>query len=72
MFDTSFDGPYEKQECSRPVYGGAAKRPYTQKQIKDPYGDDVMLASAPYEGVLGPYKIIYGEDGSISLVPVGA
>ena len=67
----SFDGPYEKQEWSRLVYENAAKRPYTQKQIKDPYGDDVMLASAPYEGVLWPYKIVYGEDGSITLVPAG-
>jgi beta-fructofuranosidase len=67
----SFDGPYEKQEWSRLVYEGAATRPYTQKQIKDPYGDDVMLASAPYEGVLWPYKIVYGEDGSVTLVPVG-
>ncbi len=67
----SFDGPYEKQEWSRLVYENAAKRPYTQKQIKDPYGDDVMLASAPYEGVLWPYKIAYGEDGSITLVPAG-
>ena len=63
----SFDGPYEKQKWSRLVYDGAAGRPYTQKQIKDPFENDVMLASAPYEGVLWPYKIIYAEDGSISL-----
>ena len=63
----SFDGPYEKQNWSRIEYKGAAHRPYIQKQIKDPFGDDVMLASAPYEGVLWPYKIVYGEDGSISL-----
>ena len=65
-----FDGPYEKQEWSRLVYEGAATSPYTQKQIKDPYGDDVMLASAPYNGVLWPYKIVYGEDGSVALVPM--
>ena len=63
----SFDGPFEKQAWSKLVYNGAAKRPYTQKQIKDPFGDDVMLASAPYEGVLWPYKILYGDNGSISL-----
>ena len=63
----SFDGPYEKQEWSRLVYEGAPKRPYTQKQIKDPFGDDVMLASVPYDGVHWPYKIAYGKDGSITL-----
>ena len=63
----SFDGPYEKQSWSRLVYEGAPKRPYTQKQIKDPFGEDVMLASSPYDGVAWPYKIVYGEDGSISL-----
>ena len=66
----SFDGPYEKQSWSRLAYKDAAHRPYIQKQIKDPFGDDVMLASAPYEGVLWPYKIVYAEDGSISLEPL--
>ncbi len=66
----SFDGPYEKQSWSRLAYKDASHRPYTQKQIKDPFGDDVMLASAPYEGVLWPYKIVYAEDGSISLEPL--
>ena len=66
----SFDGPYEKQVWSRLAYKNAATRPYTQKQIKDPFGDDVMLASAPYDGVLWPYEIVYGEDGSITLQPV--
>ena len=63
----SFDGPYEKQSWSRLVYKDAPKRPYTQKQIKDPFGEDVMLPSAPYDGVLWPYKINYADDGSMSL-----
>ena len=68
----SFDGPYEKQAWSRLEYKDASHRPYIQKQIKDPFGDDVMLASAPYEGVLWPYKIVYAENGSISLEPIGS
>ena len=63
----NFDGPYEKQEWSRLIYKGAAAAAYTQKQIKDPFGDDVMLASSPYSGVLWAYKINYADDGSVSL-----
>lgn len=60
-----FDGPYLKQPWSKIGYE-TDQYYYIQKQITDPYGDDVMLVMAPYKGVLWPYKIHYGIDGKIT------
>lgn len=61
-----FDGPFIRQPWSVVDYK-TNRYCYIQKQIVDPYGQDVALVMSPYDGVLWPYKITYGTDGKVTL-----
>ncbi len=62
----SITGPYRRQSWSDITYPEAAAAGYIQKQMLDPFGDEVMLVMAPYRGVLWPYAMHYAEDGAIT------
>ena len=61
-----FDGPFLPQPWSSMEYH-TNHYCYIQKQIKDPWGEDVALVMSPYDGVLWPYKILYGDQGEIRM-----
>lgn len=68
----SISGPYEKQPWSEVKYPDTTKWYYIQKQMLDPYGDEVMLPMSPFTGVLWPYYIDYSYDGTVSFRKVTA
>lgn len=63
-----FDGPFLRQPWSAVDYK-TSRYCYIQKQMVDPFGDEVAVTMTPYTGLLWPYKLLYGEDGSVTLEP---
>ncbi|MCQ6559246.1 hypothetical protein [Paenibacillus mendelii] len=61
-----FDGPYEAKPWSRITLPDVSYF-YIAKVIQDVNGEDIFLANSAIESLLRGYRIVYGEEGSITL-----
>ena len=64
----SFDGPYSRRQLLQfPVHEQYPGTLYIAKVIKDLNGDDVMMINNIPYGAIGPYRIAYNQDNTITL-----